>query len=228
MSVAIGRRAERPLDASERAYSELRRRIRENAYPSGSRLVESELADSLGVSRTPVRSALLRLHSDGLVELIPNRGAFVARWEEEDLEEIFGLRVVLESHGAALAARKMAPAQVDELKRLAGEMEDALERAAPEYLDRCTDLNNEFHLVVLRAAGNGRLVSLLSGIVDVPLIHRTMSRFTAEEIRRSWTQHRDLIAAMERSDPEWAEAVMRGHLLAARDVMRQWLRDRRP
>jgi DNA-binding GntR family transcriptional regulator len=211
----------KPLDAGERTYAELRRRILDGEYAPGSRLVEADLADALGVSRTPVRSALLRLQGDGFVDLIPNRGAFVAHWADVDLEEIFGLRIALESYGAALAATKIAAPQVEELKRLAEQMEAALERAEPGYLDLCANLNNEFHLLVLRATGNGRLVALMSAMVEVPLIHRTMSRFTSEQLRRSWSHHRDLITAMERRDPEWAEAAMRGHLLAARDVMRE-------
>lgn len=208
----------KPADAGERAFQEIRRRILEGHYAPGSRLTESELAEVVGVSRTPVRSALVRLDAEGLVELIPNRGAFVARWTEMELDHIFGLRIVLESYGAKLAAVKITEAEVDALRDLADRMDAALEGQARGYIDVCTDLNNEFHFTILRATANRRLTALLGGVYELPLIHRTISRYSTEHLWRSWSQHRELISAFEHHDAEWAEAVMRAHILAARAV----------
>ena len=89
--------------ASE-AYEKVRGRILSGELGDGVRLGEEELAEALSISRTPVREALRRLAAEGLVELLPNRGARVPRWDESDVNDIFDLRAVLESHAAGRAA----------------------------------------------------------------------------------------------------------------------------
>jgi DNA-binding GntR family transcriptional regulator len=201
--------------AAEKAYEVIRDGIVAGAYPVGGRLREEELAGSIGVSRTPVREALRRLDAEGLVEFLPNRGAHVASWSDHDLEEIFGLRAVLESYGAGLAATRVGPADLVLLRDLAAAMEEA---GHHHQLDVVAELNNRFHHTILRAAGNTRLVGLLSGLVQVALVHRTFRRYSPEALARSFAHHRELVAAFEAGDPEWASSVMRSHVLAARAV----------
>src|SRR5512136_1769949 len=90
--------------AVDRVYARLRSGILDGSYPQGARLGEVELAETLGVSRTPVREALRRLGSEGLVETLPNKGARVRTWSPQELDAISDLRALLEGHGAALAA----------------------------------------------------------------------------------------------------------------------------
>ena len=96
------------MRAAERAYSAVRDGILQGRYNAGSRLTEQELAAAVGVSRTPVREALRRLHAEGLVEFEPNHGAVVALFELEDAEEIFELRALLEP----ISARRANPAPI--------------------------------------------------------------------------------------------------------------------
>jgi DNA-binding GntR family transcriptional regulator len=203
--------------AAEKAYEAIRDGIVGGGFPVGRRLREEELAGSIGVSRTPVREALRRLDAEGLVEFSPHRGAQVASWSDQDLDEIFGLRSVLESYGASLAATRIGPEALAELAGLADGMERASGRG---QLDEVAELNNRFHAGVLAASGNQRLVGLLSGVVVVSLVRRTFHRYSPEALARSHAHHRELLAALAAGDPEWAASVMRSHVLAARAVLR--------
>ena len=205
--------------ATDEAYSALRAAILSGEVAPGDRLGEVELAEQLGVSRTPVREALRRLAADGLVEVLPNRGARVAQWTTEDLEEIYDLRAMLESHGAARAAERIDPADLPELHRLCTEMEACAERGRKRDLDRLAELNAELHRRVVDAAASPRLATLIAAVVQVPLVMRTFQRYDADALRRSLGHHRELVAALAAQDGEWARSVMRSHVLAAKAVL---------
>jgi DNA-binding GntR family transcriptional regulator len=105
--------------AVDRAYEAVRSGIIAGRYLAGARLTEQEIATTVGVSRTPVREALRRLDAEGLVEFTPNLGAVVTTWTEEDSDEIFDLRGMLESYGARRATIRATDEQIAELRRLA-------------------------------------------------------------------------------------------------------------
>jgi DNA-binding GntR family transcriptional regulator len=197
------------------AYEAIRDRILDGTFAVDDHLVEADLAAQLDVSRTPVREALRRLASEGLVTFQPNRGARVAGWSEAELAEIFELRALLESYGARLAAARATDEDLDHMRELAGHMEE-LVASGHEDFHQVALANNAFHLAVLRAAGNERLVSILSSLVHVPLVQRTFARYSPEAIQRSLAHHRECIEALACRDGLWAESVMRAHILAAR------------
>ncbi len=204
--------------AVERAYEAIRSGIFSGEHPAGSRLREEELAERIGVSRTPVREALRRLDAEGLVEFMPNRGAHVASWSDDDLREIFALRALLESFGARLAAARIDHETLAGLRELCDAMDLALTGEGPDQVERVAELNNQFHQGVLAASGSNRLPLLLSSLVEAPLVYRTFRRYSAEQVARSMSHHRELLAALEIGDGEWAESVMRSHVLAARNI----------
>jgi len=212
-------------DATERAYEAIRRRILDGTYTPGSRLGEADVAGSLAISRTPVRSALVRLGVEGLVELIPARGAFVAKWTRDDVEEIFGLRIALEPLVAALAAEKIGDEEIAALEALADEMETELARGAADrsYVDATTELNARFHRMLMDAARNHHLRAMLSAAIELPLMHRTIAELGPDRLANAWAEHRELIAAMAAHDAELAASVMLTHLLAARDAIRRMI-----
>ena len=201
------------------AYVAIRDRILDGRFAVDDHLVEADLAAQLDVSRTPVREALRRLASEGLVTFQPNRGTRVAGWTDAELAEIFELRALLESYGARLAATRVTDEGLANMRELAGEMED-LVAADPgqEDFHQVALANNAFHLAVLRAAGNERLVAILSSLVHVPLVQRTFAHYSPEALHRSLAHHREIISALEMRDGLWAESVMRAHILAARQV----------
>jgi DNA-binding GntR family transcriptional regulator len=218
MTAAAGSVDGAPGDATERAYAEIRKRIVTGEYPQGSPLTEAALSKALGVSRTPVRAALGRLNADGLVDQLPNRRVVVASWNIGDVEEIFGLRAVLESYGAQLATSAVTPQKQAELEALCDEMDAALAAQEPGWLAVCTALNNRFHTGVLEATGNARLIALVASIVVIPLTHRTIGRYTVRELERSWAEHRAITEAFRQGDAEWAGSIMRSHILTGRSI----------
>lgn len=199
--------------AVQRAYETIRTSILSGAHAEGDHLGEADLAGVIGVSRTPVREALRRLDAEGLVEFSANRGAKVAELSDDDLEEIFGLRALLESYGARLAAPRIDRLDIERMRDLCERME------ATTDLDEIAEHNNVFHRTILGAAGNRRLVGLLTAVVQVPLVHRTFHRYTPQALARSLAHHRELVAALEARDGPWAESVMRSHVFSARAAL---------
>ena len=204
------------LSASDRAYVFIKDAIAAGTYRAGHPLREEEVAETAGVSRTPVREALRRLDAEGLVELLPNRGARVAGWTEHDLDEIFELRVILESYGARLAARNITAEQLIGLRAVCDEMESEVARSRQIRFERLTDLNNQFHQAILEASGNRRLASLSGTVVQRSLVTRTFHLYSPEQLRRSCSGHRELVEALSERDQDRAESTMRTHLLAGR------------
>jgi DNA-binding GntR family transcriptional regulator len=199
--------------ATDTAYEAVRQMILSGEAEAGSRLGEAELAETLGLSRTPVREALQRLGADGLVDVLPHRGARVARWTRDDLAEIFELRSLLEPYAAARAARLGRDEAV--LTELRGHCA-AMERAAADGdLARVAQLNSRFHAALIDASGNRRLPAMLTSVMHAPLILGTFRRYDAEAMARSMNHHRELVAALTARDPAWAESVMRAHVRAA-------------
>lgn len=210
--------------AATRAYSDLRAEIMNGAHPAGTRLTESRLAETLGLSRTPVRDALRRLEADGLVKVTPNRGAEVVLPNAEDFDEIFDVRGVLESHAARRAAER-GTADGPALRALCEAMEQQLDSLDQGGYDEITRLNLEFHRSVHRVAGR-LLPELLQRVIEVPLVRRTFHQYTAAELERSFVQHRELVDAIEAGDGDWAHAVMQSHVRAARAVLLRVVVDR--
>src|SRR5262245_2588975 len=166
-------------DAADRTHRLIRDQILSGERASGEWLREGEMAESTGVSRTPVREALRRLTAEGLVRYERHRGVQVQNWSVHDLDEIFSLRSVLEPWGCRLAAAN-GTVDIAALADLAGRMDAIAPDGRPSDVDKLTELNNAFHRMVLEAADNGRLTSVISAVIQLPLVWRTFSRYTPE------------------------------------------------
>jgi DNA-binding GntR family transcriptional regulator len=202
--------------AVEKAYTAVRERIVRGAYPPSARITEQEISDAAGVSRTPAREALRRLQAEGFVRVVPNQGAIVTEWTEGDIEDIFELRAMLESYGAARAAQRITEAGVAELKRLAMEQHRESVRRSRGYLHRIGAINSEFHRALHRFAASPRLTTALNSLIEAPLMLQTFSSYRPEDLMRSASHHLEIVNALEARDGPWAAAVMRSHILAAR------------
>lgn len=202
-----------PGHATDHAYRLIRAQILSGERTSGEWLREGDLAETLGVSRTPVREALRRLTAEGLVHYERNRGVQVRPWTDEDLDEIFGLRSLLEPYGCRLAALA-GSVDLGLLDDLANQMDEAARSAVPD-VDRITELNNRFHRLTMEGAGNRRLAGVVSSVVEVPLVRQTFTHYDEAALRRSLVHHHELVSALAAGDPDWAESVMRSHVRAA-------------
>jgi DNA-binding GntR family transcriptional regulator len=204
--------------AVEKAYAAIREGIMDGTYPGGAHLKAEDLAVAIGVSRTPVREALRRLHAEGLVDFVANRGAYVLTWDRSDVEEVFGLRMILESFAAEHAATQRTPEQLATLRSLAERMTVAARERPPHFLELIADLNTQFHKLIHVASGIRRLSPILKTVIQIPLTMRTFNRYSNEDLERSMAHHRELVAALEARDSGWAAAVMRSHIVAAHHV----------
>ena len=201
--------------AHENAVEGVRGLILRGEYAPGARLGEVELADALGVSRTPVREALRQLAAEGLVELVPNKGARVVAWTADELEQVFELRAQVEGFAAHQAALR---ATDDDIERLA-ELAEAHARATAARnrdLERVYELNAAFHGGIAAAAGGASLQGVLGSLVHTVVLHRTLHTFDDAAMERSSRHHLEIVEAVRARDGVWAESVMRAHLLAAR------------
>jgi DNA-binding GntR family transcriptional regulator len=207
--------------AGERAYELIRSLILQGELREGEPVREEKLASDVGVSRTPIREALRRLHAEGLVEFEAHRGARVASWPEDALDEIFSLRAVVEGRGARWAAERATPDTVHRLRRLDTEMRaEVASGTVAIRLPEITALNNQFHDVIAETGGGQQLATLRQTLVQLPLVYRTYHWYSQPKLQRSLNHHEEIVDALEAADGDWAEAVMTAHIHAARNALR--------
>ncbi len=191
----------------------LRRDILDGGTAPGSRLRADAVAERFGVSRTPVREAFLLLAQEGLLEILPRRGAVVRPFDERDLFELYEVRAVLEPLAARRAATRISEPDLDRLEELCVLQESM--GSTPDEVVRHLDLNREFHDIIVRAADSRRLSAALAQVEGMPVGFRT--RFWRDDALRadSLMCHRALVSAMRAGNGDFAEASMRMHHLAA-------------
>jgi DNA-binding GntR family transcriptional regulator len=211
------RGAERPpLSRVEAAYQWLKRDIMDGIYTPRQRLIETEIAPVLGVSRATLRAALIRLQHEGLVEIQPNRGAQVRSFSVEEATRILQVREVLEGLAAALAAEKATPAQLGELHDMVAEMEYTL--AVDDLLGHLP-LVGRFHQRIIEVAANEFIYQFL-GMLRVPLIrHQFRVILVPGRKDESLAEHLDILAYLTRHDAMGAERAMRRHIAQLRNSL---------
>ena len=210
------------LRAADRVYEEIRREILTGVRKPGERMTEELLAERFGASRTPVRSAIVRLAADGFVDMTPRSGTIVKQRSADDIAKIYDVRALLESAAAGRAAEMRSSSDLAELTRLQAEMEARFENglnAAGGEIEGLSLLNKEFHQRILEAAGNATLAESAIRLMDIGFLINTYISFSPEEIARSLGEHRNLLAAITSQDAGWAEAVMRSHILGAKNSL---------
>ena len=209
-------------------FDRLRRWILEGEYEPDERLVEEQLAERLGVSRTPIRQALTMLEAEGLVEIAPNRGATVCSFSVEEVWDIYDLRAVLEGHAARRAAARIGEQELDGLRSLAAEMERTTTERFADHEEEIRWLvarNQEFHGTIVEASLNNRLATLLRRTVEIPLMFKAFFWYTPYERTISNHYHRQILHSLEQGDAERAEIVMREHVYEGRDFVIKALRE---
>ena len=197
------------LSLVNQAYKELKRILLEHQIPQGGKLNEGELAGALGISRTPVREAINRLAKEGLVEIFPQRGAFVIRFSEEDVNELFLIRENLEGLAAYLAAEKMTGT---DLTRLESCVEGFKEPYGKKDIQRYAREDFKFHQTIIKLSDARRLTTLISTLYDHIRIFRLTTMGLPDRMKVSLAEHDRLIEAFRRKDASEAESLMRRHI----------------
>jgi len=202
------------LSLVNQAYKELKRIILEYRVPLGGKLNEGELAAALGISRTPVREAVNRLEKEGLVEIFPQRGAFVVQLSEKDIFELFLIRENLEGLAAYLAAKKM---KEDDLAKLESCIQGFKEPFTEKDVQRYAKEDFRFHQTIVAVSDAQRLIKLISTLYDHIRIFRLTTMGLSSRMKTSLAEHRLLVKAFRRKDPKGAEQMMRQHIHHVRE-----------
>jgi DNA-binding GntR family transcriptional regulator len=202
----------------EYACQRLKDAIANGLYMPNQRLIEAEVTLALGVSRTTLRAALIRLHQEGLVEIEVNRGARVRAFGLDEAVEILMVREVLEGLAAVLAIEKATPEDIKALRGVVDEMKDAL---AVDDVRRYAILNHNFHKIILDAAGN-EIVARFLGSLQYPLIRYQFGSILVPGRKdQSFAEHQEILAALEARDPVRLEAAARQHVRLVRLAVAQ-------
>lgn len=219
-AVAIGAgrlRIEEHLSLQERVYRRLREAIVSGSLAPGQRLIETSLAEQLGVSRSPVREAIRRLAQDGLVTFVPRRGVSVGNPSPGEVEEVYTIRGALEALAARLAACRRSARQLEQLRRTLARMERATENGDHSGLLRA---DNDFHRALVEASGNQRLIEIAAALLDTSRrVRQSVLSGDTSWARTTWENHRAVLAALESPDPEAAAMLVSTHMERAKERM---------
>jgi DNA-binding GntR family transcriptional regulator len=195
----------------------LRDLIVEGELPSGARLAERQLCTSLGISRTPLREAFKVLASEGLVELLPNRGARVAPLDEADIENMFEVMAALEALAGSLACARITEAELAEIAALHYEMlAHYTRRNLPEYFRR----NQAIHVAIVAAARNPVLAATYQGLAIRIRRARYFANLSDERWRQAVSEHEAILAALQARDGATLARLLEAHLRNKSAVLR--------
>ncbi|WP_205049050.1 GntR family transcriptional regulator [Paracoccus sp. SY] len=199
---------------------ELRTMIVDGKLAPGQKIPEKELCEAFDISRTPLREALKVLATEGLVELLPQRGARVSVITEAERQELFPIIAALEALAAELACRNMTDAELAELKGLHRQMVAAYDRRDNLEYAR---LNRKIHLSIFEAARNGALQMLYSNMeLRIRNIRHTV-RQSDEDWARAVQDHEKILSALEARDEGLCAKVLRDHVMRTADAVRDAL-----
>lgn len=197
--------------STENVYDILRRKVIDSELTPGSQLLEQELAIMLGVSRTPVREALVRLQNEGLVEVIPRHGVRILPMSISDMKEIYEILISLEPMAAELIAlRGATEGELAELRACCDRMVETLDR---DDIEQWAQADEDFHLNIIRMSGNKRLADVVLNCWDQ--VHRaryfTLRLRSHPQPRKSIEEHLDIIEAIRQRDGARANRLFRQH-----------------
>lgn len=195
--------------AAERVYTHTKQAVLDRSYEGGTLLTEGDLAEALGVSRTPVREALLRLEAEGLIKLYPKKGALVLPVSAQEIADVVETRLLVEEH----AARKVVPAPARLLERLEEllleqrQLADAGDLSGFAVADRC------FHAEIVRTAGNRILAQLYDQLRDRQLRMGVAVMYAEpDRVNTNIAEHAEILEALRGDDPDAAAAIVHRHV----------------
>ncbi len=194
---------------AQEAAKRIREMIRKGALKKGDRILEAPMCQAMGVSRTPLREALRILSSEGLIELIPNRGAYVAQPSIKDIGEMFYVMSILEGTCARVCVEKMDDEGLRRLDDLYRKLE---QHCQAEDREKYMAVNHSFHSLVQELAGNKVLSEVIDALRQKILLYRYRQIYQPNRLKESMQEHRLLQRAFRERNPEAAERFMQEHL----------------
>jgi len=193
----------------EVVYQRLKKGILNQEVLPGMRLREEELAEKLGVSRTPIREAINRLHQEGMVVVIPRRGAYVARLTREEIIENLLIREVLEGLAARLAAENISESTLEELHSCIAQFVD---KDLMADLENYSQANVQFHKMIIAASKSKKLINLISNLFDQMDTVRLRTILFPGRAEKSLIEHLEILSALEKRNAAGVEHLVRTHI----------------
>lgn len=199
-----------PVPVRERAYEHLKASILAGRFSPGERLTEEHLAKQLGISRTPIREALHKLESEGLIKPLASRGFIASQDSKEEIDELFEIRAVLEGYALRVICGRITDAVLEELEKAVEQAQDALARKS---LDEVFQWNTRFHDMLHELiTDRRRLYQQMVTMRQYVLRYRKNTLQYPDGGGRTVDGHRKILLALRLRDPDLCERVMRDHI----------------
>lgn len=193
----------------EVVFEALREAIINGTLGPGERLMEIQLAEELGVSRTPVREAIRKLELEGFVVMVPRKGAYVSGISLKDIADVFEVRAALESLAAGLAAERITDEELEELERILVRKSEIIEE---KDVSLFVESDTRFHETLYQASRNQRLIQILSNIRDEIQRFRSVSLAYPGRMREALEEHRKIVEAISERNIVLAQALAWEHI----------------
>lgn len=207
----------------EIVFETLRDAIIKQVLKPGERMMEIQLAEELGVSRTPVREAIRKLELEGFVVMIPRKGAYVADISLRDITEVFEIRGALEALAAGLACERITEEELEELER---HLVIEAEYTEKQLLENLIDIDTEFHDILYGASRNSRLVGFLNNIREQILRFRKTSFTNPGRVTKALEEHKKLVEAIAARDVTLAQQLALEHVENVENGLIDFLKQR--
>ena len=196
-----------------RVFRRLREDILNGVYKNHEELREVTIGEELGVSRTPVREALRQLELEGLVTIIPNKGAYVTAITRKDVKDIYKIRSQLEGLCAKWATKYITDAQVEELEEVILLSEFHLHKKGANQIEQMSEMDGKFHKILYEASNSRILEHVLTDFHKYVQLARTMSIEAPKRAEKSIEEHREILEAIKAKDAKKAEQLANEHIL---------------
>ena len=193
----------------EVVYEELKKQILTGKIVPGTRLMEIELAENLGVSRTPIREAIRKLEKEGLVTIEPRKGAYAAQLSRKDMLDILEVRQEMEGLAADFAAQRM---DEDGKKALRAAAQDYKEALSSGDTERMIEDDTKFHRIIVEATGNKVLINMVEQLQELVLRFRYLYYENFKQVEDMISEHEDIIRAIESGDAQLARKAAAAHI----------------
>jgi len=213
-------------DIATEIYQMLKEMIISGGFPPGTRLVETQIASQLGVSRTPVREAFLRLWNDGFLRKVGNR-TIVERVCVDHIKEVFAVRQLLEGYAARLAAQRIGEKDIVRLEKLHHRMTQNLKGwdQTNKKTQVVVDLNQRFHSIIYENASNAVLNKLINSLREYFFGTHIILHYKKNDLVRSFSEHEKIIHALKTHNEDVTENLFRQHLQGALTIVSRTLQD---
>ncbi len=196
-----------------KVFQKIREDILAGKYKDGEELREISLGEELGVSRTPVREALRQLELEGLVKIIPNKGAYVTGITPKDIVDIYKIRSNLEGVCARWATEHITEEQIEELEEIILLSEFHLQRVSQGKAQQVSDLDGKFHKILYEASNSRILEHVLTDFHKYVQMARRMSVGNKDRAEKSIAEHRAILEAIKKKDKDLAEKLANEHIM---------------